>query len=107
MSMTPRGLFYASRVLKYMVTASLFVVVSASSSMFMKFYRVSNFAYPSGVHTRTDVHYIDYRGFAQYVKSHYQDGDLIVALVSDALNYYAGIESQYFCASLHYETSVL
>ena len=33
-SMTPRGLFYASRVLKYMVTASLFVVVSASSSMF-------------------------------------------------------------------------
>jgi hypothetical protein len=95
-SMIPRGLFHHSRLLKHMVTVGLFVLVTVSSSMFMKFYRISGFAYPSGVHTRTDVHYIDYRGTAQYEKSHYQDGDLIIALVSDALTYYAGIESHYF-----------
>jgi hypothetical protein len=95
-SMISRDLFHASRLLKGMVTVSLFVVVALSSSMFMKFYRLSGFAFPSGVHTRTGVYYIDYRSSAQYVKSHYQDGDLVIALVADALAYYTGIESQYF-----------
>jgi hypothetical protein len=62
----------------------------------MKLYRLSEFSYPSGVHTRNDVYYIDYRTSTEYVKDHYEKGDLIIDLVPDALEYYTGLKSDYF-----------
>ena len=66
----------------------------------MKLYRLSDFSYPSGVHTRTNVYYIDYRSSAKYIKSHYQEGDLVIALVGDALTYYVDIDSSFFVQTL-------
>jgi hypothetical protein len=66
------------------------------SSTFMKLYRLNDFSYPTGVHTRDDVYYIDYRSSSEYVKYHYHEDDLVVAVVPNALSYYASLESQYF-----------
>lgn len=82
--------------LKSVLTMALFVLVVLGSSHFMKLYRLSNFAHPSGVHTRANVHYIDYRNSGKYVGSYYQDGDLVITIVANALTYYTGLGSQYF-----------
>jgi 4-amino-4-deoxy-L-arabinose transferase-like glycosyltransferase len=86
----------ASRWLKCTMAIALCVMVSLGSSLFMKFYRLSHFAYPNGVHTRTGVYYIDYRTSAQYVNARYQPGDLVIAIVADTLTHYSDLESSYF-----------
>lgn len=90
--------FY-SRTIKMIrngVVMMLFILTTLGSSQFMKLYRLNNFAFPSGIHTRTNVFYIDYRGSAHHVKSHFQDGDLVISIVADALSYYTDIKSHYF-----------
>jgi hypothetical protein len=62
----------------------------------MKLYRLNEFSYPSGVHTRDDVYYIDYRSSSEYIKNHYHEDDLVITVVPNALDYYSNVESQYF-----------
>jgi Dolichyl-phosphate-mannose-protein mannosyltransferase len=83
-------------LLKGSVTVTLFAMVVLGSSFFMKLYRLTDFSNPSGVHTREDAYYIDYRTSAQYLKSRYQDGDLVIAVVPDSLTYYSNIECHYY-----------
>jgi hypothetical protein len=85
-----------SRSIRAIVMVGFFISVSLASSFFLKLYRISDFAYPSGVHTRNNVFYIDYRASSNYVKSHYQENDLVIAVVADTLTYYASMESQFF-----------
>ncbi|HXH13114.1 MAG TPA: glycosyltransferase family 39 protein [Alphaproteobacteria bacterium] len=91
--------FKTCQVLKYAMAFSLSVLIIFATSHVLKLYRVSNFSFPSGIHTRTDVYYIDYRTAAQYVKSLCRDDDLVIDIVADALKYYSGLESQYFVQS--------
>jgi hypothetical protein len=81
---------------RYALIITLFTFIIFTSSQFAKLFRLSDFSYPSGVHTRASVYYIDYRTSALYVKSQYQKGDLVIAVVADALTYYSNLESQYF-----------
>ena len=87
---------YIFRVLKSLITVSFFIILTFGTSIFVKLYRLSEFSYPSGVHTRTDVYYIDYRSSAKYIRSHYRDGDLVIALVGDTLSHYTDINSYFF-----------
>jgi hypothetical protein len=84
------------RFLNNLITGSVIVLMTLYSSTFLSLYRLSYFSYPSGVHTRDGVYYIDYRGPSKYVRSEYQDGDLIISVVADALSYYVNLESHYF-----------
>ena len=59
-------------------------------------YRLTGFINPSGIHTRDDAYYIDYRTSAQYLKSHYLNGDLIISILPDAVSHYADLESHYY-----------
>ena len=87
---------YTYRFLKLTASVSLYCLLLIGTNLSMKLYRLSEFSYPSGVHTRTGVYYIDYRSSAEYVNSKYQDGDLVIALVGDALTYYSDINSYFF-----------
>jgi hypothetical protein len=80
---------------KSIVVAMLSLVI-LGSSMFLQLYRLNDFAYPTGIHTRADSYYCDYRGSAQYVKSHYEPGDLIIVTMPEVLQYYTGISGDYF-----------
>jgi hypothetical protein len=84
------------RSMKIIVALGCFIFISLSSSMFLKLFRLSDFSYPSGVHTRDNIYYIDYRTPSTYVKSHYLAGDLVIAVVADALSHYTSLESSYF-----------
>jgi hypothetical protein len=90
------GHFIISRSIQIIVMVGFFISINLGSSLFLKLYRLSNFAYPSGVHTRNNVYYIDYRTASSYVKSNYQKNDLVIAVVADTLTYYTSMESQFF-----------
>jgi hypothetical protein len=81
---------------KRMVILTSCIMVIGGTSFFMKLYRISNFSAPTGVHIRQDSYYIDYRGPSLYIKAHYQEGDLVISVVPDALRYYSNINSQYY-----------
>ena len=59
-------------------------------------YRLTGFINPSGIHTRDDAYYIDYRTAVQYLKSHYLIGDLVIAILPDAVSHYADLQSHYY-----------
>jgi hypothetical protein len=88
--------FHTINYLKYSVTFMVIASFIVGSSFSMKLYRINGFSNSSGLHTRVDAYYIDYRTSAQYLKSHYQDGDLVISIVPDALAYYSNIESHYY-----------
>jgi len=83
-------------LLKGIVTVTLLAMIVLGSSSFLKLYRLTGFINPSGIHTRDEAYYIDYRTSALYLKSHYLNGDLIIAFLPDALTYYANLESDYY-----------
>jgi hypothetical protein len=89
-------LYWPIKIIKNLSITILILSVILMSSKFMKLYRLSDFSYPSGVHVRKDTYYIDYRSSAEYIKDHYQENDLVIAVVSNALSYYSSIASQYF-----------
>lgn len=75
------------------------ILLVLGSSVFLKLHRANGFMMLSGVHSRPDTYYIDYRTPAGYLKSHYQPEDLVISVVPGALDYYADIPSQYFFES--------
>lgn len=84
------------RMSKWGVIIASCALVIVGGSFFLKLYRLNNFSFPRGSYTRQDSYYIDYRGPAQYMKSHYQSGDLVISVMPDALRHYSNINSQYF-----------
>jgi hypothetical protein len=90
------GRLLSVSLLRCTITACLLIMVTLGSSTFLKLYRLTGFSNPAGVHTRDDAYYIDYRSSAQYLKSHYHDGDLVIAVEPDALALYSNIQSHYY-----------
>lgn len=91
-----------ARVTRATISSATCVMVVLCSSLFLKVYRVNAFSNPSGMHTRSDAYYIDYRAPARYLNSRYREGDQIISVVPNALEYYAKIRTQYFVE--HYTT---
>jgi 4-amino-4-deoxy-L-arabinose transferase-like glycosyltransferase len=91
--------FRILRWLQGMVTIAVCGLVVLGSSGFLRLYRLTHFANPLGLHIKTNVYYADYRSSAHYLKAHYQSGDLVIAVVSEPLRYYADITSDYFVES--------
>ena len=84
------------RIFQATMVSATCVMVVLGSSLYLKLYRVNGFADPSGVYTRSDAYYIDYRAPARYLNNRYRQGDLVISVVPNALEYYADIPTQYF-----------
>jgi hypothetical protein len=76
--------------------AAAVALIVLGSSLFLKLYRLNDFAYISGIHIRPDSYYCDYRSSAQYVKTHYQEGDLVIVAMPEILQYYGNMQGDYF-----------
>ncbi len=77
--------------------AMLFLLFIQSNEWLMKLYSLSiggESAGP-GLMTRMNTYRYDYRGAAQYVKSHFQPGDLIIVGIPHVFEYYAGMSGDY------------
>jgi hypothetical protein len=80
------------------VAALLFV---QSNEWFMKLYSLSSTGDAApGLMARMNTYRYDYRGAAQYVKSHFQQGDLIIPGIPHVFEYYAGMTGDYFLDTL-------
>ena len=66
----------------------------------MKEYSLSSRGDEPGFMTRMNIYRYDYRGAAQYVKSHVQPGDLILPGIPHVFAYYAGMPGDYFLDTL-------
>jgi hypothetical protein len=62
-----------------------------SNEWLMKEYSLSSRGDEPGLMTRMNTYRYDYRGAAQYVKSHFQPGDAIVPGIPHVFAYYAGM----------------
>jgi hypothetical protein len=83
-------------IVKSIMTISVFGILVLGSSAFMKVYRLTGFPRQTGIYSREDTYYIDYRGAAEFIKQHYREGDLVIAVMPETLRHYARIDSQYF-----------
>lgn len=80
-------------------TAGLAMVVLLfiqSNEWLMKLYSLSSASATPGLMTRMNTYRYDHRGAAQYVKSHFQPGDLIIVGVPHVFEYYAGMSGDYY-----------
>ncbi len=91
-----RCCFSPSKLVMILITFTLSIAVIVPSSSFMMLYRLSNFSFPGGIHTRENSYYIDFRTPSRFLRSQYKNGDLIIAIVSDTLRYYSDIDSHFF-----------
>ena len=73
----------------------LFLLFIQSNEWLMKLYSLSSGATP-GLMTRMNTYRYDHRGAAQYMKSHFQPGDLIIATFPHIFEYYAGMSGDYY-----------
>ena len=71
-----------------------------SNEWLMKEYSLSSRGDEPGLMTRMNTYRYDYRGAAQYVKSHFQPGDLIVPGIPHVFAYYAGMPGDYVLDTL-------
>jgi dolichyl-phosphate-mannose-protein mannosyltransferase len=79
-------------------TAGLAMVVLLfiqSNEWLMKLYSLSSVGATPGLMARMNTYRYDHRGAAQYVKSHFQPGDLIIVGIPHIFEYYAGIPGDY------------
>jgi hypothetical protein len=77
-----------------------------SNEWLMKDYALSSRGNDPGLMTRMNIYRYDYRGAAQYVKSHFQSGDLILPGIPHVFAYYAGMPGDYFLNTLLSSQSV-
>jgi len=78
--------------------AMLFLLFIQSNEWLMKLYSLSTGGEGAGpgLMTRMNTYRYDYRGAAQYVKSHFQPGDLIIVGMPHVFEYYAGMSGDYY-----------
>jgi hypothetical protein len=75
---------------------SILTLVVLATSCFMKLYRLNDFVYPTGIHTRANSYYCDYRTSSQYVRTHFRPGDLIIVVMPEVLRYYVNFTGDYY-----------
>jgi hypothetical protein len=88
-SVVARGFAHAAGV------AMLFLLFIQSNEWLMKLYSLSSMADTPGLMTRMNTYRYDHRGAAQYVKSHFRPGDLIIVAIPHVFEYYAGMSGDY------------
>src|SRR6266536_2846949 len=71
-----------------------------SNEWLMKEYSLSSRGDEPGMMTRMNTYRYDYRGAAQYVKSHFQPGDAILPGIPHVFAYYAGMPGDYVLDTL-------
>jgi hypothetical protein len=76
--------------------AMLFLLFIQSNEWLMKLYSLSRVGATPGLMTRINTYRYDHRGAAQYVKSHFQPGDLIIVGLPHIFEYYAGMSGDYY-----------
>ena len=76
--------------------AMLFLLFIPSNEWLMKLYSLSSVGATPGLMTRLGTYRYDHRGAAQYVKSHFQPGDLIISGMPHIFEHYAGIPGDYY-----------
>ena len=67
-----------------------------SNEWLMKLYTLSSPGASPGLMTRMNTYRYDHRGAAQYVKSHFQPGDLIIVGIPHIFEHYAGMSGDYY-----------
>jgi Dolichyl-phosphate-mannose-protein mannosyltransferase len=88
--------FRTIRLIYCMFSLSFLTFLTLTSSFYMKTYRLTDFYSSGGFHIKEDVYYIDYRGTSEYLKSMYQQDDLVISLVPNTISYYSNISSDFF-----------
>ena len=76
--------------------AMLFLLFVQSNEWLMKLYSLSSPNATPALMTRLNTYRYDHRGAAEYVKSHLQPGDIIIAAIPHVFEHYAGIRGDYF-----------
>lgn len=67
-----------------------------SNEWLMKLYSLSATAATPGFMSRMNTYRYDHRGAAQYVRNHFQPGDLIIVGIPHVFEYYAGMSGDYY-----------
>ena len=80
--------------------AVIILLFLQSNEWLMKEYSLSSKGDEPGLMTRMNTYRYDYRGAAQYVKSHLQPGDLILPGIPHVFAYYAARPGDYFLDTL-------
>jgi len=76
--------------------AMLFLLFVQSNEWLMKLYSLSSPNATPALMTRLNTYRYDHRGAAEYVRSHLQPGDVIIAGIPHVFEHYAGIRGNYF-----------
>jgi Dolichyl-phosphate-mannose-protein mannosyltransferase len=76
--------------------AMLFLLFIQSNEWLMRVYSLSSPDASPGFMTRLGTYRYDHRGAAQYVKSHFQPGDIIIPGIPHVFEYYAGMSGDYY-----------
>jgi hypothetical protein len=76
--------------------AMLFLLFIQSNEWLMRLYTLSSPNASPGLMTRLGTYRYDYRGVAQYVRSHFQPGDLIIVGLPHIFEHYAGMSGDYY-----------
>jgi len=76
------------------------VLFLQSNEWLMKEYLLSSESDTPGLMTRMNTYRYDYRGAAQFVKSHLQPGDFVLPGIPHVYQYYSGVPGDYFLNTL-------
>ena len=80
--------------------AMLILLFIQSNEWLMKLYSLSSPGASAGFMTRLGTYRYDHRGAAQYVRSHFQPGDIIIPGIPHVFEYYAGMRGDYYTDSI-------
>jgi hypothetical protein len=79
--------------------AMLFLLFIQSNEWLMRLYSLCSPDASPGLMTRLGTYRYDHRGAAQYVKSHFKPGDVIIPGIPHVFEYYAGMPGNYYVDS--------
>ena len=78
----------------------LFLLFIQSNEWLMKLYSLSSPGASPGFMNRMGTYRYDHRGAAQYVRNHFQPGDIIIPGIPHVFEYYAGMRGDYYTDSI-------
>jgi hypothetical protein len=76
--------------------AVIFLLFIQSNEWLMRLYSLSSPDATTGLMTRLGIYRYDHRGAAEYVASHFQPGDIIIASIPHVFERYAKIQGDYY-----------
>jgi Dolichyl-phosphate-mannose-protein mannosyltransferase len=90
-----------SRLFAHAAAIALLILLFVQSNEFViKDYYLSADADQPGWMSRTNTYKYDYRRSAEYVKTHFQPGDVIIAVIPHVFEYYSGLQGNFFLDTL-------